>query len=29
VDRFQEARTFRVGEAIPVAPGKGWVLIVE
>ncbi|HWA40720.1 MAG TPA: glycoside hydrolase domain-containing protein, partial [Gemmatimonadales bacterium] len=29
IDRFQEARTFRIGEAIPVAPGKGWVLIVE
>ena len=29
IDRFQEARSFRVGEAIPVAPGKGWVLVVE
>jgi hypothetical protein len=29
IDRFQEARTFRVGEAIPVVPGKGWILIVE
>ena len=29
IDRFQEARTFRVGEGIPVAPGRGWVLIVE
>ena len=29
IDRFQEARTFRPGEAIPVAPGKGWLLIVE
>ena len=29
IDRFQEARTFHVGEAIPVAPGRGWVLILE
>jgi hypothetical protein len=29
IDRFQEARTFTVGEAIPVAPGKGWVVVVE
>lgn len=29
IDRFQEAATFRPGGAIPVAPGKGWVLIVE
>ena len=29
IDRFQEARTFHVGDAIPVAPGKGWVLVVE
>ena len=29
IDRFQDARTFRVGEPIPVLPGKGWLLIVE
>jgi hypothetical protein len=29
IDRFQEARTFTVGEAIPVAPGKGWLVVVE
>jgi hypothetical protein len=29
IDRFQESRSFRPGEAIPVAPGKGWLLIVE
>src|SRR6185369_3522698 len=29
IDRFQEARTFHPGEAIPVAPGKGWVVVVE
>ncbi len=26
---FQEAATFAPGNAIPVAPGKGWLLIVE
>lgn len=29
VKNFQEARTFRVGERIPVAPGKGWLLEVK
>lgn len=29
IDHFQESRTFRPGEAIPVVPGKGWLLIVE
>ncbi|HET7042361.1 MAG TPA: glycoside hydrolase domain-containing protein, partial [Gemmatimonadales bacterium] len=29
IDRFQESRTFRPGEAIPVAPGKGWLLTIE
>ena len=26
IDKFQEAATFRPGEPIPVAPGKGWLL---
>jgi len=26
---FQEGRSFRVGEAIPVSKGKGWVLIIK
>jgi hypothetical protein len=25
---FQPARTFRVGEPIPVAPGRGWVVVI-
>jgi hypothetical protein len=26
IDSFQPAREFRIGEPIPVAPGKGWLL---
>ena len=29
IDRFQEARTFHFGDAIPVAPGKGWLIVAE
>ncbi|HJV21251.1 MAG TPA: glycoside hydrolase domain-containing protein [Holophagaceae bacterium] len=29
IERFQEARTFQPGEAIPLAPGKGWLLEVR
>ena len=29
IEGFQEARRFAVGEAIPVAPGKGWLLEVR
>jgi hypothetical protein len=29
IDSFQPARTFNVGEPIPVAPGKGWLLEVK
>lgn len=29
IDEFQEARRFRPGDAIPVPPGKGWLLILE
>lgn len=29
VDGFQPAATFRPGDAIPVEPGKGWLLVVE
>jgi hypothetical protein len=28
IDKFQEARSFKVGEAIPVEPGKGWLLVI-
>jgi hypothetical protein len=29
IERYQPERTFQPGEAIPVAPGKGWLLIVN
>jgi hypothetical protein len=29
IDSFQVARTFRPGEAIPVAPARGWLLEVR
>jgi hypothetical protein len=29
IEGFQEARTFGVGEAIPVQPGKGWFLVLQ
>jgi len=29
VKNFQPARTFRVGEAIPVEKGKGWLLVIR
>jgi hypothetical protein len=29
VERFQEARVFKVGEPIPVEPGKGWLLVLR
>jgi hypothetical protein len=29
IDRFQEARRFAPGEPIPVAPGKGWLLVLS
>ena len=29
IESFQEARTFKAGEAIPIEPGKGWLLIVQ
>jgi len=29
VERFQEAASFRPGQAIPVAPGRGWLLVLE
>ena len=29
IDRMQEARTFQPGGTIPVAPGRGWLLVVE
>jgi hypothetical protein len=29
IDKFQDAATFRPGEAIPVAPGKGWLLELQ
>jgi len=29
IDGFQDARTFGADEAIPVQPGKGWLLVVQ
>jgi hypothetical protein len=29
IEGFQEARTFKPGEPIPIEPGKGWVLVVR
>jgi hypothetical protein len=29
VERFQSARTFKVGESIPVEPKKGWLVVVK
>ena len=29
VSQFQPSAAFRVGDAIPVAPGRGWLLILE
>jgi hypothetical protein len=29
IDAFQGARTFQVGEAIPIDPGKGWLLVIQ
>jgi hypothetical protein len=29
IEKFQPAATFKVGEPIPMAPGKGWLLVVR
>jgi hypothetical protein len=29
IDKFQEAASFAADEAIPVDPGKGWLLVIE
>jgi hypothetical protein len=29
IDKFQDARTFKADEPIPVEPGKGWLLVVR
>ena len=29
VEKFQDARVFKAGEAIPVEPGKGWLLVLR
>jgi len=29
IENFQQARTFAAGEAIPVEPGKGWLLVIQ
>ena len=29
VDKFQDARVFKVGEPIPVEPGRGWLLVIR
>jgi hypothetical protein len=29
IENFQPARTFAAGDAIPVEPGKGWLLVIQ
>jgi hypothetical protein len=29
IEKFQEGRSFKVGEGIPVEPGKGWLLVIS
>ena len=29
VEKFQDARTLKVGEPVPVEPGKGWLLVIK
>ena len=29
IERFQPAQTFAVNQAVPVEPGKGWLLVIE
>jgi hypothetical protein len=29
IDKFQPAQTFKLGDAIPVEPGKGWLLVLS
>ncbi|MFI5235064.1 MAG: glycoside hydrolase domain-containing protein [Gemmatimonadales bacterium] len=29
IEKFQPAATFKVGDPIPVAPGKGWLLVIR
>jgi hypothetical protein len=29
IEKFQAAATFRPGQAVPVAPGKGWLLALQ
>ena len=29
IENFQPARTFAAGDAIPVEPGKGWLLTIR
>ncbi len=29
IEGFQESRTFSIDEAIPVQPGKGWLLVIQ
>ncbi len=29
IDQFQEARTFLAGDAIPVEPGRGWLIVIK
>lgn len=29
LDKFQESKQFQIDEPIPVAPGKGWLLVLE
>jgi len=29
IEKFQDARTFKVGDSIPVEPSKGWLLVLQ
>jgi hypothetical protein len=29
IEKFQDARSFKVGEPIPVEPGRGWLLVLK
>ncbi|MGE5360401.1 MAG: glycoside hydrolase domain-containing protein, partial [Bacteroidales bacterium] len=29
IEKFQDARTFEVGEPIPIEPGRGWLLVLK
>jgi hypothetical protein len=29
IEKFQDERTFKLGEPIPIEPGKGWLLVIK